>query len=121
MSSAVGQDTITLQASQLSNICVPNPATGKHCDFFIGVFGWRNATYSLLAAVNNGFASSTLLLDRLPQSSAVTTGTYSYYKYVVGGGAEGALAGVSLPTSISITLSVRRINISSVDFACFLF
>lgn len=80
----IGADTITLQSSDIASHCAVSPMTnGKHCDIFIGVYGFKNSTYTVLAAVDEGFQSPITLLDQSPQSGIVATGRYVYYSYSV--------------------------------------
>ena len=50
---------------------------------YIGVFGWMNTTFTILANVDEGFRSPVLLLDQSPQTGLVDTAHYTYYKYSV--------------------------------------
>jgi hypothetical protein len=44
-----GSDTLTIQSRDLATYC---PAGQMHtCDFYIGVYGWRNSSYSIVATV----------------------------------------------------------------------
>eukprot|EP00598_Pedospumella_elongata_P002386 CAMPEP_0184975878 /NCGR_PEP_ID=MMETSP1098-20130426/6959_1 /TAXON_ID=89044 /ORGANISM="Spumella elongata, Strain CCAP 955/1" /LENGTH=2755 /DNA_ID=CAMNT_0027498653 /DNA_START=79 /DNA_END=8346 /DNA_ORIENTATION=+ len=82
--SKFGADSITLQYRDTAKHCVPNPnVAGKHCDVYIGVFGWMNTTFTILANVDEGFRSPVLLLDQSPQTGLVDTAHYTYYKYSV--------------------------------------
>lgn len=106
MSMAFGQDTLQLQASAIATQCVPNPTTGKHCDFYIAVYGFLNSSYSLLVATDDGFADPVTLLDRQPQTGSVQKGMYKYYQFDVSGG--NWASSNPLPTSITISLTVSR-------------
>lgn len=70
-SAAFGSDAVTIQADMLSPYCIPNAQTGKHCDLFLGVYGWRNSTFTLLANINDGFRSPVTLVDKQPQDGLV--------------------------------------------------
>ena len=78
-----GGDTITVQYQDITKRCTPVPSTGKGCDFYVGVYGWKNSSYTLTAKVDDGFRTPTLLLDQHPQSGHVDLGGYQYYKYLV--------------------------------------
>lgn len=101
---SIGADSITIQYSDIAKHCKPDPTRGRSCDFSIGVYGWRNTSYSISARVNDGFLSPSVLLDQLPISDSVATGSYQYYKYFVsvpppGEGTKGA------PLSIKFILT----------------
>lgn len=80
---SLGADTLTLQHSDFKSRCEPDPAIGKACDFYIGVYGWRNSSYAVSATVDDGFQSPTLLIDQLPASGSVSQGGYRYFMYYV--------------------------------------
>ncbi len=66
-----------------------------------GVYGWQNSTFSILAALDEGFLAPMLLLDQAPQSGFVALGAYKYYRYHVStGGVQGAI-----PVAIKFTLT----------------
>lgn len=100
--SKFGADTLTLQYSDIAKHCVPDPTrAGGECDFFVGVFGWQNSTFTILAAAKEGFRSPITLLDLAPQSGAVLTGEYAYYKYLI----NVASGGDALPVDVKFTLT----------------
>lgn len=79
--SKFGADTMTLQYSEVSKHC--NLLRVGHCDIYIGVYGWMNTTFTVLATVDEGFLSPVTLIDQAPQSGFVATSDYSYYKYSI--------------------------------------
>jgi hypothetical protein len=101
LSTAYGDDTLTIQSTEYSHTCVPNPATAKHCDFYIGVYGFINTSYTLTASMDTGFENPVALLDGQPQAGHVAAGKYTYYRYKV------AVANTSIPSSITFTLTVK--------------
>ena len=105
IAAAYGDDTITIQKEAYSKHCIPDPARGVACDFFVGVYGYQNASYSLLVTMDTGFQNPIALLDGQPQSGFVGAGAYVYYRYGVSGGD----LSLGLPTSITITLTVRSV------------
>ena len=79
-----GADSFTLQYSEMSRYCVPQPQlTGKHCDIYIGVLGWLNTTFTIMATADEGFLAPIRLLDQTPQSGYVANAEYTYYTYSV--------------------------------------
>ena len=78
-----GHETLTIQYSEISKHCNLSPTEDRHCDIFIGVFGWSNSSFSIISSVNEGFLSPILLLDQQPQSGYVDSNSYVYYKYLI--------------------------------------
>ena len=63
-SSTFGQDTLTVQWGDLQQRgCSPDPSLGRVCRLFVGVYGWTNVSFSVVATHDAGFAAPTLLLD----------------------------------------------------------
>jgi hypothetical protein len=83
MAANYGADTLTIQADEIKKHCTPVPAEGKHCDFFIGVYAWRNTSYSVVARMEEGSKHPVVLTDGQPQSGSVDTGFYSYYSFFI--------------------------------------
>jgi hypothetical protein len=101
--SKFGADSVTLQYGEMSKHCVPRPTVvGGDCDIYIGVYGWMNTTFTIMAAVDEGFRSPITLIDQSPQSGHVGDGAYTYYRYSISV-AQGA-AGTP-PTDIKFTLT----------------
>jgi len=119
--SKFGADTLTLQYRETSKHCVPNPLiVGKHCDVFIGVFGWLNTSFTILATVDEGFRSPVVLLDQAPQSGFVGGSQYAYYKYSVS--VPRGSGGASTPATdikFSLTPTGTNIRLLSSYFPCF--
>lgn len=105
-----GADMTTVQYSDIAKHCVPNPSTGKACDFFLGVYGWQNSSYSITAKVDDGFLSPTLLIDQMPQSGQVDIGGYQYYKYFVSVEPPSAHS-KSIPLAIKFILTPSGIRV----------
>ena len=102
--SKFGADSLTLQYTDTSKHCVPNPAvSGKHCDVFIGVYGWQNTTFTILANVDEGFRAPSTLLDQVPQTGYVGTSQYTYYKYAVSVPHTGGASSPALDIKFSLT------------------
>lgn len=74
--SQLGSDTLVLQADEISKRCIPNPRLGKHCDLYVGVYGWRNSTFTVVAVADEGYQSAATLLEQQPQSGFAPKGTY---------------------------------------------
>jgi hypothetical protein len=83
MAANYGADTLNIQADEIKKHCIPVPDEGKHCDFFIGVYAWRNTSYSIVAHMDEGFRHPVVLSDGQPQSGTVNTGFYSYYSFYI--------------------------------------
>jgi len=83
MAANYGADTLNIQADEIKNHCIPVPDEGKHCDFFIGVYAWRNTSYSIVARMEEGIKHPVVLSDGQPQSGSVDTGFYSYYSFYI--------------------------------------
>eukprot|EP01038_Epipyxis_sp_PR26KG_P008213 gene8213-11113_t len=81
----VGADAGTYQAPDIATKCVPNPSIAKMCQFYIGVYGWKNTSFSILASTDEGFKSPITLIDKQPQQGHVEKGRYVYYKYKISG------------------------------------
>jgi len=82
-SQSFGSDTLTLQAADMKTHCTPNPAVGLICDYFVSVFGWENASFSILASLHRGWTEPTQLFPGLPQAGEVSQGEYAYYSFYV--------------------------------------
>jgi hypothetical protein len=80
---AFGADTLTIQAETILPHCIPNPNQGKLCDFYIGVYAWINASYTILAITDDGFKSPTTLIEHQSQTGSVSIGHYKYYKFII--------------------------------------
>lgn len=78
-----GEDTITIQASQLADLCSRYDTDLLSCDLFITVFAAVNSSYSLVASVGNGFRSPITLIDGQPQNGRVNLGGYQYYDFYI--------------------------------------
>ena len=83
MAANYGADTLTIQADEIKNHCIPVPGEGIQCDFFIGVYAWRNTSYSIVARMEEGSKHPVVLTDGQPQSGSVETGFYSYYSFFI--------------------------------------
>lgn len=102
--SKYGADSLTLQYSEMAKHCVPRPTVvGGDCDIFIGVYGWMNTTFTIMATVDEGFRSPVTLIDQMPQSGHVADAAYTYYKYAISV-PQGPSSG-SPPTNIKFTLT----------------
>jgi hypothetical protein len=99
--SKFGADSITLQYGDMSKHCVPRPAVvGGDCDIFIGVYGWMNTSFTVMATVDEGFRSPITLIDQSPQSGFVDNAGYAYYRYAISVPQTG-----SPPTDIRFSLT----------------
>lgn len=101
--SKFGADTMTLQYSELAKHC--NLARTGHCDVHIGVYGWMNTTFSVMAAVDEGFLSPMTLIDQAPQSGYVGASDYTYYRYSISVPQAAAGAEELPPVDIKFTLT----------------
>jgi hypothetical protein len=101
--SKYGADSITLQYTDMARHCVPRPTvTGGDCDIYIGVYGWQNTSFTVLASVDEGFRSPITLLDQAPQSGHVDNSGYMYYRYAIS--APQSSSGIP-PTNIRFSLT----------------
>lgn len=82
-------DTLTIQSAALKEHCTPNPALGLGCDLGIGVYGWSNTSFSIVATLNRGWASPVDLTPGRPQAGYVSKGLYRYYSVHIPGPAAG--------------------------------
>jgi hypothetical protein len=82
-SRSFGSDTLTLQAADMKTHCTPNPARGIVCDYFVSVFGWENASFSILTSLHRGWKEPIQLFPGLPQAGEVSQGEYVYYSFYV--------------------------------------
>lgn len=98
-SSSLGADSLTIQAGDIRQKGC-NVASDGVCDFYIGVYGWRNASYSIVAHMNEGFLNPLTLVDGQPQTGHVALNEYMYYKYFVTSD-----SGVNIPQSLRFSLS----------------
>ena len=117
--SKFGADSITLQYREISQHCVPRPlVTGGDCDIYIGVFGWMNTSFTIMAAADEGFRSPVTLIDQNPQSGFVGAAAYTYYSYAVSVPPGGS---GSPPVNIKFTLTptgkpLYYLCLASIDF-----
>jgi hypothetical protein len=81
-----GGDTLTLQAEDMRKYCTPDSARGVGCDIYIGVYGWTNTSFSIMASLNMGWMNPIVLFSGQPQSGHVHKGTYDYYQFTIPGG-----------------------------------
>ena len=86
-----GNDSVYLTAAQLA-VCHEKAASMglAACRVYVGVYGFTNAQYSILAKVSG--REQVLLTDGLPQSGFVPAGSYAYYRAVVDFPADNQLA-----------------------------
>jgi hypothetical protein len=97
-----GADTMSLQYQDIAKHCVPVPTqVGKDCDIYIGVFGWANTSFTIVATADEGFLSPIVLSDQQPQSGAVAVSQYSYFSYKI----NVARGDNVIPTDIKFTLT----------------
>jgi hypothetical protein len=101
-----GEDTITIQASQLAELCTRNETNILSCDLFVSVFSAVNSSYTLVAAVSDGFRSPVTLSDGLPQHSRVSLGGFQYFNFFVS---------VSPQSDGIVTVAVSPLGHSAVD------
>ena len=85
-SRSFGADTLTLQASELSNYCTPSETVP--CEYYIGVYGWTNTSFSILASVQNDWANPIVLTTGTPQSGSIKSHNYDYYSYYINKGTK---------------------------------
>jgi hypothetical protein len=52
---------------------------GNECQVYIGVYGFRNSSYSIVARMDGGFNSPLWLIDGTPQTTLVRAKTYTYF------------------------------------------
>lgn len=100
---SLGADTLTLQNDEIKKHCIPDPANGKPCDFFIGVYGWRNCSYAITVTVNDGFLSPVVLFDQQPTTGMVGQGGYQYFKYFIRSSPPGPHSSVPLSLQFILT------------------
>lgn len=50
-----GKDSLTIQAEEMKEHCTPDPMRGVACEYFIGVLGWTNTSFSIQANLNRGW------------------------------------------------------------------
>lgn len=82
-SRSLGPDTLTLQCSDMKTHCAPDPSRGLACDYFISVYGYENASFSLLVSLHQGWREPIELFPGLPQAGEVNEGEYVYYSFYV--------------------------------------
>ncbi len=82
-STGFGSDSLTIQAEEMKENCTPDPARGVACDYFLSVFGWNNASFSIMASLHRGWREPIELFPGQPQAGAVSKGEYVYYSYYV--------------------------------------
>ena len=46
---------MTIQAEEMKEHCMPDPVRGVACDYYIGVLGWTNTSFSIMASLNRGW------------------------------------------------------------------
>jgi len=94
---AFGPDTLTIQSIDiLQHGC--NPKLSGFCTFYLGVYGFLNSSFSMVVHTNEGFTSPLTLLEQHPQSGSVSTGEYTYYRYIISSTNR-------LTTSIKLTIT----------------
>jgi len=109
-----GSDTLTLQAEAMKAYCTPDPIAARGCDYYIGVYGWTNTTFSIMASLNSGWRNPMTLFAGQPQMGSVDKGGYSYYKFYLSGGEHKPTIRISLAPSdgtdqdLYVTLSRER-------------
>ena len=101
---AYGADTLTVQSRLIDPLCNRSSPTymSPGCDFYIGVYGGENCSYTIVAFMNEGFKSPLRLFEGQPQHGSVERNEFVYYRYVVGSNVSHA--GL-LPDAIVITLT----------------
>lgn len=102
ISTFYGMDIISIQADQYARVCrwkTPTRDT-RQCDFFIGVFGFTNSSYSLVSVTDSGFASRTRLESGRQQQGRVPQGRYNYYEFT-----STAPDSQGLPIDLRVSLS----------------
>ena len=97
-----GADTLNIQSDEIKKHCIPDPDEGKHCDFFIGVYAWRNTSYSIVARMEEGSKHPVILSDGQPQSGSVETGFYSYFSFFIKSKQDES---PDMPESVTITVT----------------
>lgn len=70
-------DSVYIQASQLSGCLAGLPDVP--CQIYVGVYGYTNASYSILAKKMCGFGCPTYLLNGVPQVASIQRGEYAYF------------------------------------------
>jgi hypothetical protein len=48
-------DSLTIQAEEMKQHCTPDPVRGVACEYYIGVLGWTNTSFSIQASLNRGW------------------------------------------------------------------
>lgn len=75
-----GGDTITIQAEAMKEYCTPIPALGEGCDYYIGVYGWTNTSFSIMASLSMGWTRPIVLTPGQPQNGQVKKNGYQYFQ-----------------------------------------
>ena len=70
-----------------------------NCELYIGLTGYTNTSYSVLAYMDEGFKHPTTLFDGQAQSGAVKKGDYTYYSFQI------SLPDNELATAVSFTMT----------------
>lgn len=83
MSGFSGDDSITIDQADLQYHCKSTWDNSLPCEFYLGLYGWKNSSYSLLAMIDHGFENAIQLLDQQPQEMIVSEGRYIFFKYMI--------------------------------------
>ncbi len=98
----LGTDTVTFQWLEMP-ACVDAVTSGGSCGVWVGVYGYTNASFSVVAVVGTGAWEAVELLDGVPQGGSLTRGaatfffadvdvspdtTYSFYVHPLSGDAD---------------------------------
>ena len=96
-----GSDTLTIQARELNDACLHSNVSS--CDLKVRVLGLtENSSYTIVAAMDEGFVNPTLLLEGRPQTGFVAKNQFVYYRFVIGSNSSSRLV---ITESVTLTLS----------------
>eukprot|EP01041_Mallomonas_annulata_P003044 gene3044-5962_t len=106
ISASFGTETITLQGHDIEHHCAKKKVcNAMRCDLYIGVYGARNSSYSIVASMDEGFVAPIILIDNQIQNGKVDTDKYIYYKFTIGDNFISDSNDHYIPESIIFTLT----------------
>lgn len=76
-----GSDTLSLQAAAMREHCIPDPLVGTPCHYIVGIYGWTNTSFSIMASLNTGWLNPITLFAGQPQEGVVGQSSYTYYRF----------------------------------------
>lgn len=83
MATSQYNDTVYLQSSSIASCVTEGQVSGTGCQLYVSVFGFSNASYTIVSRLNDGYLSPIVLRSGVPQSMTLAKSEWAYFSAYV--------------------------------------